>query len=213
MEDPLRADLTALAGLEIIETFGAEDGTPRRLDAHLARLRATAARLGFAYVDLAARDLIATLPAGPLRCRLTLSARGFALSHAPLAPNPPQWRVAIHDRRLASADPWLAVKTTRRALYDSARAALPRGLDEWLFLNERGELCEGTITNLFLDRDGVLLTPPLACGLLPGILRAELLAQGRAQEAVLTPDDLATGRLFLGNSLRGLIPVTCVPAA
>jgi len=206
VEDPLRADLTALEGLEIIETFGVEDGAPRRLEPHLARMAATAARLCFTFDPRVARDLIATLPAGRLRCRLTLSARGFALSHAPLAPNPPQWRVAIHDRRLASADPWLAVKTTRRALYDSARAALPQGLDEWLFLNELGELCEGTITNLFLDRDGLLLTPPLACGLLPGILRAELLAQGRAREAVLTPDDLGHGRLFLGNSLRGLIP-------
>ncbi|MGB8622576.1 MAG: aminotransferase class IV, partial [Paracoccaceae bacterium] len=101
---------------------------------------------------------------------------------------------------------WLGVKTTRRALYDAARAALPDGLDELLYLNQRGEVCEGTITNIFFETGQGLLTPPLSCGLLPGVLRAELLAQGRAREAVLRPADLGTARaVFVGNSLRGLI--------
>ena len=98
------------------------------------------------------------------------------------------------------------MKTSARARYDRARAALPPGIDEWIFLNTRGEVCEGTITSLFLRRDGELLTPPLASGLLPGVLRGLLLREGRAREAVLRPADLAEGELLVGNSLRGLVP-------
>ncbi|MGB3339289.1 MAG: aminotransferase class IV, partial [Devosia sp.] len=72
--------------------------------------------------------------------------------------------------------------------------------------NERGELAEGSITNLFLERNGALLTPPLTSGLLPGTLRAELLASGRAAEQVLTLVDLETAQaIWLGNSVRGLM--------
>lgn len=79
-------------------------------------------------------------------------------------------------------------------------------IDEVVFLNTRGEICEGSITSIFLERDGVLLTPPLASGLLPGTLRAELLATGRAREAVLTLADLESADvIWLGNSVRGLM--------
>jgi len=74
-----------------------------------------------------------------------------------------------------------------------------------VFLNERGELTEGARSNIFLNRGGILLTPPLDAGVMDGRLRAELIAQGAAREAVLTPDDLA-GEFYFGNSLRGLIP-------
>jgi 4-amino-4-deoxychorismate lyase len=104
--------------------------------------------------------------------------------------------------RLASDDPWLRVKSTRRAAYDAARAALPAGLDEVLFLNERGEVCDGTITTVFFDRGAGLRTPPLSCGLLPGVLRAEM----SVPEEVLLARDLPRVRLWVGNALRGLIP-------
>jgi para-aminobenzoate synthetase/4-amino-4-deoxychorismate lyase len=73
-------------------------------------------------------------------------------------------------------------------------------------LNERGELTEGSITSLFVEKDGVLWTPPLSCGLLAGTLRAELLETGRAREKVLVPADLDDAdAVFLGNSVRGLL--------
>jgi 4-amino-4-deoxychorismate lyase len=80
--------------------------------------------------------------------------------------------------------------------------------DEVILLNERGEVCEGTITSIFADPgDDVLVTPALTSGLLPGVLRAELLDTARAHEAVLGPADLMDAKnLFVGNSLRGLIP-------
>ena len=68
-----------------------------------------------------------------------------------------------------------------------------------------GQLTEGSFTSLFVERDGMLLTPPLGLGLLPGVLRGELIDTGRAVEAVLTRADLAGGFL-IGNALRGLIP-------
>jgi para-aminobenzoate synthetase/4-amino-4-deoxychorismate lyase len=76
-----------------------------------------------------------------------------------------------------------------------------------VYLNERGELAEGSRTNIFIDRgDGVLVTPPLPAGLLPGVLRAELLAGGRAIESVLTLHDLEGAHVvYLGNSVRGLL--------
>ena len=164
MEGPFRAPLPE--GLVLIETFARRDGGFVRLAGHLARLEATARVLGFRF-DRAAIDaaLAAVAGEGPLRVRLTLDREGApAVEAAPLAPGPAVWRVAIHAERLDPGDPWLRVKTSARLRYDRARASLPAGIDEWLFLNTRGEVCEGTITNVFLRRDGGLLTPPLDCG-------------------------------------------------
>jgi para-aminobenzoate synthetase/4-amino-4-deoxychorismate lyase len=80
-------------------------------------------------------------------------------------------------------------------------------LFDMVFLNERGEVAEGARSTVFVERDGILLTPPLTSGALPGVLRAELLAAGRAREAVLLPEDLSAG-FWLGNALRGLMPVS-----
>ena len=120
----------------------------------------------------------------------------------PLPDAKAEWRLGLAPEQVSSTDPWLAVKSTRRAAYDAARASLPAGLDEVIFLNERGEVCEGTICNLFFDRGQGMRTPPLSCGLLPGVLRAEL----ACPEEVLMADDLPHVRLWVGNALRGLIP-------
>jgi len=206
MQGGLRA--IAPAGLTLIETMRWEPGVGAiRRAGHFARLDAGCAALGISREPGAAEALIdAVTGDAPLRLRLTVDLAGQAeLTTAPLPPSKEVWRVQIAEEVLDSTVPWRALKTTERGLYDRARAQLAPGVDEAIFVNERGELVEGTITNLFLERDGALLTPPLASGALPGVLRAELLAQGRAREAVLRPKDLGTGRLFLGNSLRGLI--------
>ena len=141
------------------------------------------------------------------RVRLTLRLDGVAaVASASLPPGKAVWSLRLADARVDSRDPWLRLKTSRRRRYDTARAALPAGVDEVLFLNERDEVCEGTITNVFADLGSGLVTPALACGLLPGVLRAEMLARGACREAVLSAGDLRRARLFVGNSLRGLIP-------
>ncbi|MCM8596177.1 aminotransferase class IV [Accumulibacter sp.] len=101
-------------------------------------------------------------------------------------------------------------KTTARARYDSILATLAREpeLFDAILLNARGEVCEGARSNVFVERDGTLLTPPVDCGLLPGVLRRSLLDSGAAVERVLRAEDLqrSTG-VFLGNAVRALIPV------
>ena len=126
-------------------------------------------------------------------------------SAAPFTPEPEGkiWLVGIAATRFDSRDPLLRHKTTRRELYEEALAAA-RGADEVVFLNERDEVCEGARTNIFVERDGALLTPPVSCGLLPGVLRANLLARGRAREKILRLEDLR-GEFFIGNSLRGFL--------
>jgi 4-amino-4-deoxychorismate lyase len=201
---------SAAPGLRLIETFG---WTPEhgfaRLAAHLARLEAGAAALGVALAPGAAEAAALRAGRGPagLRLRLTVGLGGdVAVEAAPLPAPRPAWTAALAAQTLRADDPWLRVKTTRRPAYDAARAALQAGVDEAILLNERGEVCDGTITTVFVDLGAGLVTPPLAAGVLPGVLRAELIAAGAAREAALAPGDLRRGRLYLGNSLRGLIP-------
>ena len=117
----------------------------------------------------------------------------------------------LSERPTDSGDPFVYHKTTRRDFYDGelARLRAETGCDEVVFRNERGELTEGSRTNLFLERDGRLLTPPVSCGLLDGTLRRDLIEDPgvRAEESILRPADLESAdRIFLGNSVRGLGP-------
>ncbi|MCT4556766.1 MAG: aminotransferase class IV family protein [Pelagimonas sp.] len=209
MESPLRPDLSADPDFRLIETFGfyPGQGLPR-LDLHLRRMDRSARALGVPFDRHGAKAMLQEID-GPtaMRCRFTVDALGQTeLTTAPLPPAKP-WRVAIADQRLNSADPWLAHKTTRREIYDTARANLPDGVDELIFLNERDEVCEGTITNIFVwTFAGPRVTPPLSCGLLPGVLRESLLNKGQYREATLTLKDLRRARsICMGNSLRGLM--------
>ena len=210
-------------GFELIETLRWDPAAGFvRLERHLARLYASAAALGFSAdpprIGEALHDCEGERV--PLRVRLALAADGTATGVTqPFEPLPENtvWTLRIAGTRLDSSDPLLRHKTTRRALYEAARAEFPREqADEMLLLNERGEICEGTITSIFLDiGEKALLTPALTCGLLPGVLRAELLEDGKAREAILTLHDLWTAqKIFVGNSLRGLIEgrVSAAPA-
>jgi 4-amino-4-deoxychorismate lyase len=183
-----------------------------RLRLHLARLTRSARRLGFAGAAAAEAHLLEAVrdAGGALRVRLTLDRGGVvAVTTAPFAPLPAdaRWRVRIASTRLDSSDRLLRMKTTRRSVYEAARSEFASAeADEMLLCNERGEVCEGTITSIFLDDgSGALKTPPISCGLLAGVLRTELICQRRARVARLSPDDLNRGRLYVGNSLRGLI--------
>jgi 4-amino-4-deoxychorismate lyase len=194
--------------LRLIETILWDGARFPRLDQHLARLAASAALLGFVHDPKAVtRALAAVDGPDPMRVRLTLGRAGdVRMSAAALPEAKSEWRIAVSPMRLTSNDPRLRHKTTDRKLYDETRAALPKGIDEVIFLNERGEVGEGTITTVFFDLGDGICTPPLACGCLPGILRAEMLATGQAREAVLAAAELPRARLWVGNSLRGMIP-------
>lgn len=208
MESPVFGDIPT--DTRLIETLAWRPGEgAANAPSHLARMAASARALGVRF-DRAEANAALQAVSGqtPIRCRLTLALDGgLALTCTPLGPTAPEWALALADARLASDDPWLRHKTTNRALYDTCRAALPSGVDELVFLNERGEVCEGTITNLFVRLDnGRQVTPLATCGVLPGVLRARLLARGDWAEQVLTPADLRSAdAIWVGNALRGLI--------
>ncbi|MFN4171810.1 MAG: aminotransferase class IV family protein [Pseudorhodobacter sp.] len=200
--------------VSLIETLRWTGQDFPRLALHLERLTRSAARMGRPCdPEEAETALRARAPDHAARMRLTLDATGrIAVTTAPIPAEVARWRVGLAAARLTSTDPWLSVKSTRRAAYDRTRAALPEGLDEAIFLNERGEVCDGTITTLFFDRGQGWRTPPLTSGLLPGVLRAGMLEQGRVREEILDASDLPHVRLALGNSLRGMAPAEFLPA-
>jgi para-aminobenzoate synthetase/4-amino-4-deoxychorismate lyase len=206
--------------LQLIETLAWRPAEGyARLALHLERLAGSAAALGFACDIGAVEHRLAVLAAGfpgPQRVRLLLSADGaVALSHAVLtAPRLPL-RVAWARAAVDSGDPLLRHKTTRRALLEAelAAARAASDADEVLFLNERGEVTEGSWTSVFLRSGEGLVTPPLAAGLLAGVLRRALLEDRTAgtAESVLRPADIAAAPgLLLGNSVRGLMPALLV---
>lgn len=184
-----------------------------RLDHHLRRLARSADALGFRQPQDARKRLEEKAEGtAPLRVRLVMSYRGkIEVTTTPFTPlaEGSVWRLRIAQKtRLDSQDPLYRHKTSRREPYEAARNEYSQDdADEVLLMNERDELCEGTFTNLFAeDGDGTLLTPPLSSGLLPGILRADLIRERRAKSQPLTLADLAGRKLYVGNSLRGLIP-------
>ncbi|WP_341679049.1 aminodeoxychorismate synthase component I [Niveibacterium sp. SC-1] len=185
------------------------------LERHLARLQRSAAALGFHCEPEAARTALLELaralaPLAPMRVRIDLHADGqLRLQHAPLDPLPDRCTVVLSPRRLDANDLLLQHKTSRRARYDGElRGAIAQGHFDLLFFNHAGELCEGARSNVFVERGGRLLTPPVRCGLLPGVLREQLLADGRAEEAALSRQDLdGADVLYMANALRGLVRV------
>lgn len=212
MESTLRDQ--APSDLRVFETmlWTPTMGIPR-LDLHLARLERGCNALGIKAGNI--KSILDVIKARQAQ-RLRLSV-GFendvkieTWDFKPL-PKETVWRIAIADERVRSDDPWLQIKTTKRELYNQLRAELPEGIDEVIVLNERGEVCEGTITNVFVEKGEGLLTPPVTSGLLPGILCEELLREGQAREEIVLVEDLANAdTLFVGNSLRGLIKAELV---
>ncbi|MGD0141974.1 MAG: aminodeoxychorismate synthase component I [Rhizomicrobium sp.] len=207
--------------LELIETLRHSAGAGFvRIAQHLARMARSAGVFGIAFDEGAARDALDKAVAGSatnMRVRLTLAENGaFACTAVPVVGSPQRLTYVLSPQKTNSGDVLLRHKTNWRDLYDTEQrhAALECGADEILFVNERGELTEGSRTNLFVEKAGRLLTPALACGVLDGCLRQALIAEGRCIEAVLTPDDLARADIaYLGNSLRGLVRAEAVAQA
>jgi para-aminobenzoate synthetase / 4-amino-4-deoxychorismate lyase len=200
------AFLTRRSPPDIIETLRAEAGFLPDLALHLARMARTAAFLGCNYDRKHLETSIpAMIPPGfSGRLRLLLAPSGAVsvqLSPPPVAPEGVV-RVAVEPLQVAPDDWRLRHKTTDRGFYDTARIA--SGAFEVVFTRPDGRITEGSFTNVFVERGGVLLTPPAADGLLPGILRRRLLGSGQAREASLIVADLADG-FMIGNALRGLL--------
>jgi para-aminobenzoate synthetase/4-amino-4-deoxychorismate lyase len=115
----------------------------------------------------------------------------------------------ISGTAIDPANPLLFHKTTIRPWYDRSVTGLRRvRYFDVIHLNTRGELTEGGRSNLFAQINGVLYTPPVECGLLPGVLRARLLREKKCTEKVLYPEDIEKAEaIYCGNSVRGLVAV------
>ena len=203
---------TAAAGFDLIETmaFTPEEGIPL-LELHLERMKASAAELGFSFDRHAVRNVIQALcfsAEGPSKLRLMASRSGaFSLELGERPPPLPDPVPCAVLRLPVDPGDWrLRHKSSDRGFYETGlKAAQSEGAAEALFLRDDGLVTEGSFTNIFVERDGKLLTPPASLGLLPGVLRRSLIEDGRAEEAELRLDDLANG-FFIGNALRGLMP-------
>ena len=221
----LKAQFLTDAPFELIETLRYEPAHGfHLLERHLARLQSSAAHFAYPFsreAVLAALDTEAARVEAPVAMvRLTLAEDGaLQVTSTPieLPTRDTVWRFVISDQRLDEKYPLFYHKTTRRQFFEREMERLKAltGCDEVIFLNKKGELTEGTRTNLFLELDGRLFTPALASGLLPGTLREELLDLPRAaaSEAVLLPAELLRAdRIYLGNSVRGLIRAELIEA-
>jgi para-aminobenzoate synthetase / 4-amino-4-deoxychorismate lyase len=178
------------------------------LEAHLERLVGSARHLGGEAEEAALRaalDRFALTLARPSRVRLLVDLDGNPMLEA--APLPEALgrplRIGLAPGPIDTDSPWLYHKTTRREAYDAALAARP-DCDEVLLWNARGEVTEGTRSNLVVEMPEGRVTPPVSSGLLPGTMRRSLLASGEVRERVVRIEDLAGRRLTLVNSVRGL---------
>ncbi len=206
--------LADAAQIELWETL-ASDASDDSLARHLQRIADSAERLHVpvdrevlrARIDEARRSATT-----PMLLRVRLDARGTIALHREELQRPDAIEILLSSMRVFSDDPWLRVKSSYRPAHERAAAeAQSADCFDAVLLNERGELTEGSRSNLFLQRNGRLLTPPLAAGLLPGILRAQMLAADDAEEATLFPEDLENAEaVYLGNSARGLLCVRAI---
>ena len=209
-------DLQA-AQFDLIETMRfVPDTGIELLELHLERMKESAQALGFAFDRHALRNRIQALCFDleePRTVRLLASRSGasaLVASDLPLARIGPVACIAL-PIPVDPADWRLRHKTTERGFYDDALAAAEdMGAQETVLVREDGLVTEGSRCSIFLERDGTLLTPPLALGLLPGVLRRSLIEAGRVREAELSLDDLAGGFL-IGNALRGLESAVLLP--
>ncbi|AKJ29426.1 para-aminobenzoate synthetase / 4-amino-4-deoxychorismate lyase [Caldimonas brevitalea] len=187
----------------------------RHLDKHLARLKQSAAELGFPVDVTQLRAALlsepATLPPEPVKVRVVLMKSGeFRIECVPLGPSDTTTKkiTVSADTVTSSRNRLLAHKTSARAAYKDAYDRCSRdGYYDVIFLNELNQVTEGSFNNLFIRKDGVWYTPPVSCGLLPGIQRQCLLESSDidAREKILTLSDLHDAdEIFLVNAIRGV---------
>jgi para-aminobenzoate synthetase/4-amino-4-deoxychorismate lyase len=193
----------------VLETFAAT-AAPATIAAHVARMARSAQALGIEFDPETLSAAIRQTGCGTnglVRVRLRLDG-SFSVRIEPLDDRPPEpVRVCAGAETVASGDPFLRHKTSWRPVHDAAAERATRlGCFDALLQNERGEVTEGARTNVFIESGGGLWTPPLAAGLLPGILRERIVSEGRAQERTITLEHVRDAdAVYVGNSARGLL--------
>ncbi len=210
----------------LIETMLWAEGEVALLDRHARRMARSAAYFGYPFDSDALRRRVeekteALDPETRHKVRATLDAAGrLAVEATPLPPKAASeglpLRVHFARQRVDAEDPLFFHKTTARAVYEAAfQEAQAAGYDEALLLNKRGEVTEGTCTNVFVKKDGIFYTPPAESGLLAGVYRAHLLETLPAvRERVLRPRDLVEAdAIYLCNAVHSARAAVLEPAA
>jgi len=215
-----------LYGHGLFETIKVHAGRPVFLAAHHARLTASGLALDLPYklpADKLRERLLKVIAANDVAhgsAKVTLFNQGDTLGELittrehVYSPETCARGFRLQTRPAGRRVSGLTSHKTLNYLENirARRAALAAGFDEALFIDTTGEVIEGAGTNLFIVRDGVALTPPLASGPLPGIARAQVLAllgPDRARETVITTADLlAASEVFVTNALMGVMPVS-----
>ncbi|GGH59344.1 hypothetical protein GCM10010975_20890 [Comamonas phosphati] len=196
---------------EILETLALKDGSWQNWPLHWARLQIAARHFGYPLDQAALEGQMQALQrmhaTGDWRVRLALGAQGqVQIAVVPLPPSAtPVWLEMARQpiaNSVAQGD-FVRFKTSRRAHYDAFSPQNAQVFDVVLH-NENGEITEATRGNVCMRLDGRWVTPPLACGLLPGVGRALALSQGRVSERVVHVGELPRVEAWaFVNSLRG----------
>ena len=182
------------------------------LNLHLERLKASADYFEFGIDVESIRARLCSLQLlKPARLRLLLEPGGYyEVEEHPLPEAKSMISLKLASKPINSRDIFLFHKTTHREVYERARNGADH-CDDVILWNEKNELTETTIANLFLEIDGELVTPPVACGLLAGTYRRHMLDTGKVKEAVVKKSDLGkASKIYVGNSVRGLLEARLV---
>ncbi len=194
----------------LIETLKWNGTAFENLDLHLTRMAKSAEFFGIEFeiskIEKASQHKAKEWGDAPARVRILTNFDNVEIEFHTFEDLKDEYKIKVCETLINSNSLWLKHKTSNREFYDLAfQKAGADGFDEVIFVNEKGEISEGSRTNIFLDfGDGILRTPKLECGVLPGVLRQKLIDEGKAIEAILKPEDLARTQIFVGNSLRGL---------
>jgi para-aminobenzoate synthetase/4-amino-4-deoxychorismate lyase len=195
----------------IIESLRFENGFSR-LSQHLDRMAASAEYFGFTFDEESILDALRTstrsLNKGLFKVRLLLSPTGeISAETLPFSPAKEPVKVRIAKERTDPEDPFLFHKTTHRPLYGEAeQSAREEGLWDLIFLNNREEVTEGAICNIFVYVDGRWFTPQQSSGILKGVMREKMLSQLNAEERILLLDDLLNAEeVLVTNSVQGAL--------
>ena len=181
------------------------------LSLHLKRLKNSAKHFSYSYKEKEIKRKLKEVVLKEkrnLKIKLILDSQGsITIKKEPIKKVTTPIKIRISERRINSKDKFLCHKTTKRAFYDQERnKGLAKGYFETVFLNERGQLTEGTITNIFVLKGKSLYTPPVKSGLLPGVLREYLIRGGKVKEKILyLKDIMEADKVYVGNSVRGLV--------
>lgn len=218
----IKLDEGFLFGLGAFETIAVENGKPLFLEQHLNRIEKAADFLGLGscrqrglteekieeYLDM--YD-ISLKKHEALKVILSAENMFFQMRNNPYVEESytQGLRAEISKVRRNENSPLVYHKTLNYGdCILEKRAAMAAGIHEMIFINTKGQISEGTVSNIFFVRKNTVYTPQLSCGLLPGILRSYIMERFPVTETIIYPDELVYyDECFVTNSLMGIMPV------